>query len=178
MDKRFIKRFIPAPEKLRRIRSLQFLGALIHEPNLWHINRHSVSRAILLGVFWCMIPMPFQSVPAALTAIWFNANLPLTLVTLWISNPVTMPPLIYLAYAIGTLVLGRPEEAETFQLSWEWISERLIEVGVPLYIGSLILGVTLSLASYLLIQYLWRRQVRHKWHKRLRERELRRQTPE
>jgi len=49
MDKRFIKRFIPAPEKLRRIRSLQFLGALIHEPNLWHINRHSVSRAILLG---------------------------------------------------------------------------------------------------------------------------------
>ena len=178
MDKRFIKRFIPHPEKLRDTRSLRFLGTLLHEPNLWHINRHSVSRAVLLGVFWCMIPMPFQSVPAAFTAVWFNANLPLTLVTLWISNPVTMPPLIYLAYAIGTLVLGRPGEADTFQLSWEWISDRLIEVGVPLYIGSLILGVTLSLGSYLLIQYLWRRKVRYKWHKRLRERKLRRQTPD
>lgn len=178
MDKRFIKRFIPNPETLRNIRSLRFLGTLLHEPNLWHINRHSVSRAILLGVFWCMIPMPFQSVPAALTAIWFNANLPLTLVTLWISNPVTMPPIFYLAYAVGVFVLGQPSEAESFQLSWEWISERLIEVGVPLYIGSLIMGVSLSLSSYLLIQYLWRRQVRHKWHRRVRERELRRRTPD
>lgn len=178
MDKRLIKRYIPDPEKLRRTRSLRFLGALLHEPNLWHINRHSVSRAMLLGVFWCMIPIPFQSVPAAATAVWFNANLPLTLVALWISNPVTMPPLIYLAYAIGTLVLGRPGEAETFQLSWAWISDRLIEVGVPLYIGSLILGVFFSVSSYLLIQYLWRRKVRNKWHRRLRERELRNRKPD
>ena len=178
MDKRFIKRLIPKPETLHNTRSLRFLGTLLHEPNLWHINRHSVSRAILLGVFWCMIPMPFQSVPAAFTAIWFNANLPLTLVTLWISNPVTMPPLFYLAYALGACVLGQPSEAETFQLSWEWISERLIEVGVPLYIGSLILGVTLSLSSYLLIQFLWRRKVRNRWHRRVRERQLRRRTPD
>ena len=173
MDRRFFKRLIPHPDQLRRFRSLRFLDRLLHEPNLWHINRHSVSRAILLGVFWCMVPMPFQSVPAAITAIWLNANLPLTLVTLWISNPVTMGPLLYAGYVVGTLVLGRPEEAAHFQLSWEWISSRLVEVGVPLYIGSLILGVIFSVAAYLSIQQLWRRRVRQRWYERQQERRLR-----
>ena len=173
MDRRFFKRLIPHPDQLHRFRALQFLGGLLHEPNLWHINRHSVSRAILLGVFWCMVPMPFQSVPAALTAVWLNANLPLTLVTLWISNPITMGPLLYAGYVVGTLVLDRPGEAEHFQLSWEWISSRLIEVGVPLYMGSLILGVVFSVVAYLLIQQLWRRRVRKRWHQRQRERQLR-----
>lgn len=173
MDRRFFKRLIPHPEQLRRFRSLRFLDGLMHEPNLWHINRHSVSRAILLGVFWCMVPIPFQSIPAALIAIWFNANLPLTLITLWISNPVTMGPLLYAGYVVGTLVLGRPGEMEHFQLSWHWFSSRLIEVGVPLYIGSLILGVVCSVAAYLLIQQLWRRRVRQRWHQRQRERQFR-----
>lgn len=173
MDRRFFKRLIPPPDQLRRFRALRFLGGLLHEPNLWHINRHSVSRAILLGVFWCLVPIPFQSVPAAITAIWFNANLPLTLVTLWISNPVTMGPMLYAGYVVGILVLGSPEEATHFQLSWEWISNRLIEVGVPLYIGSLILGVVFSVTAYLVIQQLWRRRVRQRWHQRQRERQLR-----
>ena len=173
MDRRFFRRLIPHPDQLRRFRALKLLGDVLHEPNLWHINRHSVSRAILLGVFWCMVPMPFQSLPAAMTAIWFNANLPLTLITLWISNPLTMGPLLYAGYAVGVLVLGRPGEAEQFQLSWEWISSRLIEVGVPLYIGSLILGVAFSLSAYLAIQQLWRRRVRQRWHQRQYERRLR-----
>ena len=173
MDKRFVKRLMPNPDRLRSIRSLGFLGALLHEPNLWHINRHGVSRAIMLGVFWCLIPMPFQSVPAAITAVWFNANLPLTLVTLWISNPLTMGPMIYGAYVLGTVILGKADSAESFRMSWEWFSSRLIEVGVPLYIGSLVLAVVFSVASYLLIQYLWRRQVRRKWFQRVQRRTLR-----
>lgn len=177
MDKRFFKRLIPNPDRLREFRSLGFLGSILFEPNLWHINRHAVSRALLLGVFWCLIPIPFQTVPAAITAIWFNANLPLTLVTLWISNPVTMGPMMYGAYRLGTLVLDQPAAAQGSSMGWEWLGSRLIEVGVPLYIGSLILAVSLSLTTYLVIQCLWRHRVRSKWSQRLRQRELRMRGP-
>lgn len=167
MSKRLLKRYIPTPEKIRSIRALHFLGAVLHEPNLWHINRHAVSRAFLVGVFWCLIPMPFQMIPAALVAIWFNANLPLTMVVVWISNPVTMAPLAYGTYVVGTWVLGRPAASlSEFRLDWSWFVERLIEVGIPLYIGSLLTAVILSCSTYLLVQYLWRRKVRSDWRER------------
>lgn len=173
MDRRLIKRFVPNPDRIREIRALAFLGRLLHEPNLWHINRHSVSRAFLLGVFWCFIPMPFQSIPAAATAIWFNANLPLTIIVLWISNPVTMGPMLYGSYVIGTWVLGKPAEATEFKMEWAWLSERLVEVGIPLYIGALLMAVVFSLATYVVIQYLWRRRVRVLWHRREAKRQAR-----
>ena len=177
MDRRFYRRFIPKPEKVREIRGLRFLGSLIHEPNLWHINRHSVSRAFLVGIFWCLIPIPFQTVPAAATAIWFNANLPLTMIVIWISNPVTMGPMMYASYVVGTWVLGQPAEIEEFKMNWAWFSERLIEVGIPMYIGALLMAVTISSAGYIIIQYLWRRKVRHDWHERQEKRRARKEHP-
>ncbi len=175
MDRRFIKRFIPTPERIREIRALRFLGRVVHEPNLWHINRHSVSRAFMLGVFWCFVPMPFQSIPAAITAIWFNANLPLTIIVLWISNPLTMGPMLYASYVVGTWVLGTSPETTEFKMEWAWISERLVEVGIPMYIGALLMAVAFSTLTYLVIQYLWRRRVRKLWHRR-EEARARRQT--
>lgn len=166
MPKRFIKRFMPTPEKIRGVKSLNFLGDVLHEPNLWHINRHSVSRAFLIGLFWCFIPMPFQMVPAAFFAIWFNGNLPLSVALVWISNPLTMPPLFYLNYRIGAFILDRPVENYAFELSWTWISDRLVHIGIPLYLGSFVIAVVSACASYVLIQYLWRRKIRNDWRQR------------
>lgn len=166
MPKRFIKRFLPTPEKIRSLKSLRFLGELLHEPNLWHINRHSVSRAFFIGVFWCFIPMPFQMVVAAFCAVWFNANLPLSVALVWISNPLTMPPLFYLNYRVGAWILDRPIEPYEFELSWSWIAERLVHIGIPLYLGSLLLGIASACAGYICIQFLWRRKVRREWRQR------------
>ena len=104
------------------MQSLSFLGDILHEPNLWHINRHSVARAFLVGIWFCFIPMPFQMLAAAFFAIWFNANLPLSVVLVWISNPVTMPPMFYFNYKIGAWALDRPVLSFDFELSWSWIS--------------------------------------------------------
>lgn len=101
MPKKFMKRYLPSPEKVQAMQSLSFLGDILHEPNLWHINRHSVARAFLVGIWFCFIPMPFQMLAAAFFAIWFNANLPLSVVLVWISNPVTMPPMFYFNYKIA-----------------------------------------------------------------------------
>ncbi len=166
MPKKFIKRYLPTPDKIRAIRSLHFLGDILHEPNLWHINRHGVSRAIFIGIFWCFLPLPFQMAAAAFCAIWFNANLPLSVALVWISNPLTMPPIFYFNYKVGAWLLGRPVRSFEFQLSWSWISNRIVEIGIPLYFGSIIIATVAACASYLIIQFLWRRKVRSEWGRR------------
>ncbi|MDO3722482.1 DUF2062 domain-containing protein [Marinobacter sp. chi1] len=166
MPKKFMKRYLPTPEKVKAMKSLHFLGDILHEPNLWHINRHSVARAFLVGIWFCFIPMPFQMVAAAFFAIWFNANLPLSVMLVWISNPVTMPPMFYFNYKVGAWILDRPVLNFEFQLTWQWISERLLDIGIPLYLGSLIIATVSACVAYLSIQYLWRRKVRSSWRLR------------
>lgn len=166
MPKKFMQRYLPTPDKVKSMRSLHFLGDILHEPNLWHINRHGVARAFLIGVFWCFIPMPFQMVVAAVFAVMLNANLPLSVALVWISNPLTMPPLFYFNYKIGAWLMGRPVITFEFQLSWSWISHRLVEIGIPLYFGSLVVATVGACISYLVIQFLWRRKVRSDWRRR------------
>ena len=176
MPKKFMKRYLPSPEKVQAMQSLSFLGDILHEPNLWHINRHSVARAFLVGIWFCFIPMPFQMLAAAFFAIWFNANLPLAVVLVWISNPVTMPPMFYFNYKIGAWALDRPVLNFEFELSWSWISERLLDIGIPLYLGSLVVATVSACLAYLIIQYLWRRKIRSDWQVRRTERLRRRRA--
>lgn len=166
MPKKFMKRYLPTPEKVRSIKSLHFLGDILHEPNLWHINRHCVSRAFLIGIFLAFIPMPFQMVAAAFMAIWINSNLPLSVALVWISNPLTMPPMFYFNYKVGAWILDRPVLAFEFQVSWSWLSSRLMDIGVPLYVGSLIVATVAGCTAYLVIQFLWRRKIRTDWQVR------------
>jgi hypothetical protein len=161
-----MKRYLPSPEKVRRMKSLSFLGDVIQEPNLWHINRHSVARAFLVGVWFCFIPMPFQMLASALLAIWFNANLPLAVALVWISNPVTMPPIFYFNYKLGAWMLSRPLLDFEFSPSLAWVSERLLDIGIPLYLGSLVVATVSACFAYVIIQLLWRRQVRANWRLR------------
>jgi uncharacterized protein (DUF2062 family) len=172
MPKKFMKRYLPTPEKVRAMKSLRFLGDILHEPNLWHINRHCCARAFLIGIFFTFIPMPFQMLAAAFFAIWFNANLPLSVILVWISNPVTMPPIFYFNYKIGALILDRPLLDIEFQLSWSWLSSRLVDIGIPLYLGSLIVATVSGCIAYVTIQFLWRRKVRQDWRGRIREKRL------
>ena len=172
MPKRILKRIFPSPDKIKEIKALHFLGDVLHEPNLWHVNRHSVSKAFLVGIFWCFIPMPFQMVAAAFVAIWFNANLPISVALVWISNPITMPPMFYFNYLVGTFVLNRPTIDYEFQLSWQWLSDKLTEVGIPLYVGSLVCAIIFSIVCYGLVQFLWKKKVRKNWHNRQTRRQV------
>ncbi|ARU56145.1 hypothetical protein OLMES_2072 [Oleiphilus messinensis] len=157
---------MPTPDKIRNIKSLQFLGDILHEPNLWHLNRHAVSKAFLIGIFCSFIPMPFQMVLAAFLAVWANCNLPISVALVWISNPLTMPPIFYFNYVVGATLLNRPISGYEFELSWNWLADKLLEVGLPLYFGSFVVATVCAVSSYLVIQYLWKRKVRKSWFER------------
>ncbi|WP_369602272.1 DUF2062 domain-containing protein [Hahella sp. SMD15-11] len=166
MPKNLIKKYMPHPDKIREIKSLHFLGDVLHEPNLWHINRYSVRRAMLIGLFWAFIPMPFQMVASALCAIRFNANLPISVALVWITNPLTMPPIFYFNYVFGSWLLQMPPHDYHFELTWHWFTQNLADIGIPLYFGSVVLGLVFGATSYLVVDWLWRRKIRHDWLRR------------
>lgn len=110
---------------------------------------------------------------AALAAIVFRANLPLSVALVWISNPLTMPPIFYFNYTIGTYLLGqKTDESLHFELSWHWIINVLGDLWQPLYLGSLVVGLVLAFIAYFAINIVWRWHVVKNWQERIAARKL------
>lgn len=166
MPKNLIKRFIPNHETIRNHKHLRVFGQLLHDPNLWHMNRRSVAGAFAVGLFWAMIPMPFQMVAAAATAIPTRVNMPLSVALVWISNPITMPPMFYFNYLVGTWIIGEPALNGQFELTMEWLTQSMGNIWQPLYLGSLVCGAIAALAGYLGIRGLWRMHIVSHWKNR------------
>ncbi len=166
MPRHLIKRLTPKPSALKKHKYLRHLGTLLHDENLWHLNRRSVSGGVASGLFWAMIPIPVQMFTSALSAVLFRVNLPISVALVWITNPLTMPPVFYMNYLVGTWLLGTPADAGEFHLSVEWIASELSAIWKPLYFGSLVLGILFAVLGYCAMRLYWR------WHvlKRFRER--------
>ncbi|MCQ3830677.1 DUF2062 domain-containing protein [Microbulbifer elongatus] len=170
MPKSVIRRWLPTPEQVRANNGLKFLGTLLHDPNLFHLNRHSVSVAFAVGIFTSFLPLPGQMLIAALLALWFRCNLPLSMALVWISNPVTMPAIFYSAYKLGAWILGTPPMPFKIELSWEWLTEEVGRIWLPLFSGSLIFAIFFATAAYFAMQAIWRWQVVKRWKARLAQR--------
>jgi uncharacterized protein (DUF2062 family) len=161
-----IKDRLPSREQLRQIKSLKFLGEVIFEPNLWHFNRYSVSVGAFVGVFCCLLPMPFQMIPCVLLCVFLHCNIPLSIALVWISNPITMPPIFYFTYRLGTLMLDRPNTVTSIELSVEWLSQQLAAVWQPLILGSLVCGLSLGSLAFVIVRLYWRWKISRYWFKR------------
>ena len=125
MPRRLFKRYMPHPDRIKDNKSLRFLGSLIHDPNLWHLNRHSVSRAMAIGLFWAMIPMPLQMLAAAASAITGRANLPISIGLVWLTNPITMPPVFYCSYKFGAWLMNTPTLQMPDHITISWVGHVL-----------------------------------------------------
>lgn len=166
MPKKTLKRWIPDPNEFKKRPGLQFLGRLLHDPNLFHLNRHSVSGAFFVGIFTAFLPILGQMPIAALLALACRVNLPIAMALVWISNPITIPAIFYGAYELGLWLLGSPSVEFTLQLSWEWCLSELPKIWKPLLVGSLLSGTTLGCIGYLSMQAFWRWHVIRNWEKR------------
>lgn len=162
MSKKLLQRYMPNREKIGGIKSLEFLGDKLHRPNLWHLNRRSVSLAFAVGL-WAMYtpPLPWQMVIAAALAIYFNANLPIAVALVWITNPVTWIPMYYFAYKVGALAIGQ-ESFQFDQFSQLFSIDKVLELGSPLLLGCFILMNIGAILGYFGVQYFWRRAILHK----------------
>ncbi|HSG90689.1 MAG TPA: DUF2062 domain-containing protein [Pseudomonadales bacterium] len=149
-------------------------GPRLAEPDLWHLNRRSVSTAFAVGLFLGFFPVPGQMVIAAAAALWLRCNLPLSVALVWISNPVTIPPLFFFAYKLGAWVLQVPPEVTHLPLSWDWLLARAEAIWAPLLVGSLICGLVAALIGFTTVHVLWRWHVVQRWERRRALRRMRR----
>lgn len=150
---------MPDHDAIRHHKHLQIFGDLLHDPNLWHLNRRSVSGAFAVGLFMAFIPVPFQMILAAAAAIPFRVNLPLSVALVWITNPITMIPIFYGSYKVGTWILGIVEKPFHFTLSIEWLTSGLLNIWEPFLLGCLVLGTISSLLGFIFVRLMWRWQI-------------------
>ncbi len=166
MPRKFLRRWSPDPEKLKKNQTLRIWSWLFAEPNLFHLNRHSVSVAVFVGVFCCFLPIPGQLPLVALAAFTLRCNLPIAFTLAWISNPLTFPFIFYGTYKLGVWILRMPESKFTFELSWQWFTTGFLHIWEPLLLGSLTTGLFLGTLGYLLVNWVWRWHVMERWKKR------------
>ena len=123
MPRRYLRRILPNRKIMSRDRTLRIFGSLLHEPNLWHLNRRSVSLAVAVGLFMAFMPLPVQMLMAAATAIVVRCNLPVAVAVVWVSNPITVAPLFFAAYKVGAWLLGLPQRRVDYELSFDWLAD-------------------------------------------------------
>ena len=174
MPRKLIKQFLPSPKKIREMKSLQVLGDWLHDPNLWHLNRRSVSGAVAVGLFYAWIPVPFQMLLSAITAVPLRVNLPISVALVWITNPLTMPPMFYSAYRVGAWLLGTNANAFKFELSIEWLAHGLAHVWKPFLTGCFLLATLSAILGFIGMRFFWRYWVMKEFSARRLKRKLRR----
>ncbi|HEY0923519.1 DUF2062 domain-containing protein [Rheinheimera pacifica] len=160
MPKNFIKKYLPSPEKIKQQKLLKIFGSLLHDGNLWHLNRRSARGAFAVGLFFAWMPIPFQMVASAAVAIPMRVNLPISVALVWLTNPITMPVLFYISYLVGSVVLRTPLEPFAFEASWDWLVHSIHTIGKPFLAGCLLMGICSAIIGYFVIDWLWRLSVR------------------
>lgn len=176
MPKKTLKSIMPSVARIREIKSLHMMGDWIYATNLWHLNRYSASMAFFVGLFVAFMPIPGQMPVAALMALLLRCNLPISVCLVWITNPVTMPALFFIAYKIGALILDMPVVEMDFHLSYAWLTSQLGHIWQPFLLGCLVCGLFCGCVGYFVISLAWRWRVSVHWRERKRKRALREKT--
>lgn len=112
-----------------------------------------VTKALLIGLFVALLPIPLQMVVVVVMMKFFRFNVPLAILLCWVTNPITMPFIYYVEYLIGSFVLNT--DIMTIQMSVEWFNDNFKSIFTQLYLGAFILATVVSSASYLITNYLW-----------------------
>lgn len=152
--RRWLKGILPDPRQILDNKYLRVFGTLLKDPNLWHLNRRSAAGAVALGLFVMYLPPLGQMFVAAAGAIRFRVNLPISVSLVWLSNPLTIPPMFYGAYALGAWILGEPIRAFEVHFWLDW--HNWLGVVGPVMLGSLICASVSALIGYFAVQTLWR----------------------
>ena len=156
MSKYLFKKYLPHPDIIVKNRWIKLLGPRLQESGLWHINRKSCSNGVAVGVFCAFVPIPFQMLLAAIASILLRSNILVAVPMVWISNPITMPPMFYFCYLVGAQILNSNIEVFAFELSFTWLLTGLLEIWQPFLLGCLVVGFVTSALSFILIRVLWR----------------------
>ena len=167
----WLRRQVPTRESIGRNRWLRPVAHRILTPALWRFNRRSVPRGVALGVLTGIL-FPFAHMPlAAVLALPARANVPVAVSTTLLNNPVTIGPILFLAYEIGHWILrldanvpGRPiaTNVDSHAGLLHWIAAG----GPAIIVGLVVIAAVAATTGYLLTGLIWRLRIARKWRNR------------
>ncbi len=155
---------MPHPRTILENQHFSVFRGWLQDPNLWYLNRRSAAGAFGVGLFMMYMPPVGQMFMAAAAAIALRVNLPISVSLVWITNPLTIPPMFYFAYLVGSRIVGAPPSRFSMEFWIDW--HNWVAVLEPLAVGMLVCATVCSAAGYFGVQALWRwnliRQIRHR----------------
>jgi hypothetical protein len=156
MPRRFFRRVSGRYLRNGRAWYLRPFDALFAHPTFLSVSRRSIAGAIWVGLFIALLPLPGQTAIALLIALLLRVNVPIAVVTTWVTNPVTMGPLFYWEYSLGRLILDIPPRNFVVELSWDWVTSGFLAIWKPLLLGSFIAATIVASLSYVSVSVAWR----------------------
>ena len=102
--------------------------------------------------------------------------MPLAIALVWVSNPISMAPMMYFTYQLGTWMLNQPNIVKETPASAEAFFSHLATIWQPLLLGSIVTGVSLGLLGFMLVRIYWRWKVAKDWSMRKLRNRLKRKT--
>ncbi|HET9813938.1 MAG TPA: DUF2062 domain-containing protein [Sphingomicrobium sp.] len=173
---KWLTRHIPRRETVHEHRLLRPFATPLSNPALWRLTHRSVPRAVALGLFVGIIIPFMHTIIAAVLAIPTRANVAVTAALTLVINPLTIPPLYYAAYRIGSFELHHdatllnPAAAERFSSELSRLLFWVHQASGPIALGVLTIAVAAAVLGYFGSDLLWRWWVGSKWRERRRAR--------
>jgi uncharacterized protein (DUF2062 family) len=159
MPRRFFRKFALNRERIKRLWFIAPFDHLLHDPNLWGIRRRSVVPAFSLGLFIAFMPVPGHALIAVLLALSLRINIAVATVTTFVSNPLTIVPMMVFAYRLGRALLGLQPAPLQFELSLSWLGNQFLDIWQPMVLGCVLLGSILAFIGYVALDLLWRASI-------------------
>jgi uncharacterized protein (DUF2062 family) len=166
MPRLFFRKITPRTETLRTHWALKPFSRFFGDPRLWSLQRRTVTPAFGAGLAICFVPLPIHLPLAAMVAVFCRIHIPTIIVSLILVNPFTVVPAYLLAYKVGVIVTDAPPLAFQFELSWDWLAKGLGPIWKPFLVGCAVTGALFGLVGYLLLDVLWRYNVRKRYRER------------
>ena len=149
--KETLKRYSPKREEV----NLGWLNQHLQDPQLWKWNKRTISRAFAIGLFCAFIPIPLHTILAAVLAVVFSSNILLSIALVWINNPITMVPIYYYTYKIGSFITGM-ELDPGFVFTWEYMLDNLTTTTIALWVGGLIIAPIAGILGFIAILLIYK----------------------
>ena len=168
----WLTRHIPTRETVHHYRLLRPFAHQLSHPSLWRMTRRSVPRGVAIGLFVAVIIPFMHTVIAALLAIPARANVAIAALFTLVVNPLTIPPLYYAAYRVGSWELHHDAgivnaaDAERFSSELSRLLFWIHQASGSIALGVLTIAATAAIFGYVIASLTWRSWSRSRWRQR------------
>jgi len=179
MPRRWLKERLPTHDQLHEHLGMEtsdkrepsgamlWLRNKLADPMLWHLNRRSVAGAVALGLFIGWLPIPMQMLIAALLATVLRVHVPVSVVLVWFSNPITFPALLYAAWCVGSILLGDGMIPSPWSMHVSELWHSALNAWPIILFGSVFCATVFAVVGFVITNTVWRIIAVKRWRKRL-----------